>query len=527
MAKLVKEFSENGQLTGPILSSSKYLWFSCVLVVSLAFVVAGVSLGITSWSVRGSDDFRYLGAALGVTNEFAHWEMRWPAYGLQRVALDLFGANPSGIWMGRWLVWGAILLGIGFLGHVVYGRWAAVWSIVLLGFCPILVIPVSQGWIDSIEAGWCSVIIAMLFLLYRHNDTGQQSWLAALLGVALGMAMISRITSILILPTVGLVWWWMGRPWRLMAIVGLGVAAVLVIDVVYLSNLLGDGFARWRHLGTVRGGYEAFNNSELLAPPASVRLTYGLPRVLLGGSPIVNAWLTWLLGCGSLIALGLLLNWRISRRLVGPLILATLLGVLVLLLRPTPRGTFALRLLPRYYVFAAPLLGVGAVVSLLLLIKQYPSAKIGGLVALLGACAFYIGFFLLPERYYSTPLRDGMTQALYLAQNASPGQVVVTDERTARLLSQAAQLHGWPELVWMNYKQWTNERIGVDAFILLDVPHGHNAAADHTRAWLTENGGHDLVNAKNYSRCSKLRLWSCVPDWVAIAAVREPISESK
>jgi hypothetical protein len=529
MAKLVKEFSENGRLTGPILSSSKSPWSSCLVIVTLAFVVAGVSLGITSWSVRGSDDFRYLGATLGVMNEFGHWEMRWPAYGLQGVGLYLLGANPNGIWMGRWLILGVILLGIGFLGHVVYGRWAAVWSIVLLGFCPLLVIPVSQGWIDSVEAGWCAVIIAILFLLYRHKEAGQQPWLAGVLGVAVGLAMISRITAILILPTMGLVWWWMGRPWRLMAMVGLGMVAVLMIDAVYLHNLLGDGLARWRHLATQPGGPEVFG-SGLVAPPASVRLTYGLPRVLLSGNPIVNAWQTWFLGCGSLIALGFLLNWRVSQRTVGLLVLAALIGVLVLLLLPTPRGTFALRLLPRYYVFAAPLLGVAAVVSVLLLTKRYPSAKLGGLLALIGTCAFYIGLFLLPERYYSTPLRDGMTEALHLAQHASPGQVIVTDDRTARLLSEAAEVHGWPELVWIDYEQWTKELVGVDAFILLDVPHGHNADADHTRAWLMENGGYALINAKNYAnyaRCSKLRLWSCVPDWVAIAAVREPRSESK
>jgi hypothetical protein len=315
----------------------------------------------------------------------------------------------------------------------------------------------------------------------------------------------------------------------LMAMVGLGMVAVLMIDAVYLHNLLGDGLARWRHLATQPGGPEVFDSS-LVAPPASVRLTYGLPRVLLSGNPIVNAWQTWFLGCGSLIALGFLLNWRVSQRTVGLLVLATLIGVLVLLLLPTPRGTFALRLLPRYYVFAAPLLGVAAVVSVLLLTKRYPSAKLGGLLALIGTCAFYIGLFLLPERYYSTPLRDGMTEALHLAQHASPGQVIVTDDRTARLLSEAAEVHGWPELVWIDYEQWTKELVGVDAFILLDVPHGHNADADHTRTWLMENGGYALINAKNYAnyaRCSKLRLWSCVPDWVAIAAVREPRSESK
>jgi hypothetical protein len=48
-------------------------------------------------------------------------------------------------------------------------------------------------------------------------------------------------------------------------------------------------------------------------------------------------------------------------------------------------------LLPRYYVFAAPLLGVAAVVSVLLLTERYPSAKLIGLLALLGTGAFYIG----------------------------------------------------------------------------------------------------------------------------------------
>ena len=509
-------------MTRPIFCSSKSPWCSFVAIVFLSFVVAGVSLGITSWSVRGSDDFRYLGAALGVVNEASHWEMRWPAYGLQRVGLYLLGPNPNGIWIGRWLTWGTILLGIGFLGHVMYGRWAAVWSIVLVGFCPLLVIPLSQGWIDPVEAGWCSVIIALLFLQYRPQKTGQQAWLAGLLGVALGMAMISRITAILILPTVGLVWWWMGRPWRLMTMVGLGMVAVLVIDALYLQNLLGDGLARWRHLGTVRGGYEAFSPNEF-APRASVRLTYGLPRMLLGdANPIVNPWAAWLLGCGSLIALGFLLHERASRQRVGLLMLATLMGVLVLLLLPTPRGTFALRLLPRYYVFAVPLLGVAAVGSVMLLGEKYRLARFGGLLALLGACAFYIGLFLLPERYYSTPLRDGMTNALLLVQRANPGQVIVTDDRTARLLSQTAELHGWPEVVWMDYKKWTGEPTEVDAFILLDVPHGHNADAEHTRAWLTGNSGYALINAKNYSGCSKLELWlSCVPDPIAVAAVRE------
>lgn len=497
------------------------------MIVSLAFLVAGISLGITSWSVRGSDDFRYLGAALGVTREFSHWEMRWPAYALQRIALELFGANPAGIWFGRWLVLGVTLSGIGFLGHVVYGRWAAVWSVILLGVCPILVIPLSQGWIDTVEAGWCSVIIALLFLLYRQNDARSQSWLAALLGIALAMAMLSRITAILVLPAVALTWWCMGRPWRLIAIAALSMAAVLVIDAVYLSYLLGDGLARWRHLGTVEGGYETFGNSDLSAPSAPIRLTYGLPRVLLGGSPIVNLWLTWLLGCGAAIALGFLLTWREARRCVGPLVLATLLGILVLLLLPTPRGTFALRLLQRYYVFAAPLLGVGAVVSLLLLVRRYPRARAWCLAALVSACAFYMGVFLLPQRYYSIPLRDGMTRALSFAQNARTGEVVVTDVRTARLLSEAARVQAWPQLVWIDYKKWMTERNKGDAFILLDVPHGNNAKTDQARSWLLETGGYTLIEVKDYSACTKQALWACVPLERPIMAIRVPSHKSK
>lgn len=496
-------------------------WVSCGVIVSMSFVVAAVSLGITSWSVRGSDDFRYLGSALGVMTDFAHWEMRWPFNNLQAVGLKVFGPDPNGIWASRWLTWGCVLSSIGFLGHVAYGRLAAVWSILLLGFCPLLVTPVSQGWIDSMEAGWVSMLAAMLILLLRHKHPDRQFWLAAVLGVALGLAMLTRITAILVLPTAMLVWWWIGRPWRPMAAAALGMLVVLAIDAAYLYNLFGDGLARWRHLGTLGGGGNGISGAERFSPPTLVRLTYGLPRVLLLENPIVSAWPTWLLGCASLIALGFFKSWRLSRRRVGLLLLTALIGVLVLLLLPKPGGSFALRLLPRYFTFVVPLLGVAAVVCVLILAKKYPLAKPVGLLALLGAGAFYTGLFLIPERYYSTPLREGMSHALHLARHARPGDVVVTDDRTARLLSRIGELHGWPQLVWMDYERWTDAPTAVDAFILLDVPHGHNADADRVRAWLTEHGSYALVSANDYSECSKLRLWSCVPDRVAVAAIRK------
>ncbi|MCL5776852.1 hypothetical protein M1105_07620 [Limibaculum sp. FT325] len=494
-------------------------WISYGVIIFAAFALAGVSLGITSWSVRGSDDFRYLGSSLGVVAEFSHWEMRWPFHELQAVGLTVVGPNPNGIWVGRWLVWGCILFCIGFLGHVAYGTTAAVCSIILLGFCPLLVVPISQGWIDSMEAGWISLLVALLILLLRNKNSGLNYWLAILFGLAFGFAMLTRITALLILPTAAIVWWWMGAPKRLMLMVVLGVFVVIAIDVVYLYNLIGDGLARWQHLGSLESAH-GVSAYDRFAPSPFVRLTYGLPRLLLYDNPLVSAWPTWLLGCASLVAIGFFKDRPSFQKKAGLLVLATLIGVLVLLILPKTDGSFAIRLLPRYFTFIIPLMGVAAVVSVLILAERYPLAKPSALIAMFGVCAFYTGIFLIPERLYSTPLREGMTQALHLAESAHPGLLVVTDSRTAKLLSGIGEIYGWTEVSWVDYAQWSNASSEVDAFIMLDVPNGHNADAVRVREWLSERESYSLTFSDDYRVCSKFQLLSCEPARIAVSAIR-------
>lgn len=254
------------------------------------------------------------------------------------------------------------------------GRVGALAAVGLACLTPLVLEESSHPLPDLPMAMWFTAAVALLLGTARWSlSTRRQDAVAAAAGLALGLAWITKENVALLAPAVLAALLLLRLTRRQLLLVATGAAAVVAVELVSLTALVGDPLAR---VGVLLD--RAASDGEALAGAAAskaqrtaevqgtfARAVAVLPRMLLrtGGAPVPGMAVMLLAPVGAAIA------WRRRRDAAMAVVLVWIVGfwltmVLIGQLR-TGAGGHVLRLAnARYWLPIVPALAVGTVVGL-------------------------------------------------------------------------------------------------------------------------------------------------------------------
>ena len=217
-------------------------WAPAVLILSVLPI-----FGSVGYLGGGGDDWYYLEAARclvqhGVCVPATHWATRWPLVAPLAGALAMFGESRSSVAIVPFLyaVASTILLAANVRKR--FGGSAAMWAAVALVLTPAFFGPILQPSVDIPELAW---VLAALLAGQVSLERGSFK-AAALCGVALGLAILTRATALAFLVPLALGWLALPRSRRALAFpVALGMLAVLAADGGFYGLIAGDPVLGW------------------------------------------------------------------------------------------------------------------------------------------------------------------------------------------------------------------------------------------------------------------------------------------
>jgi 4-amino-4-deoxy-L-arabinose transferase-like glycosyltransferase len=253
-------------------------------LVPLAVATLLVALNPRLYTGGGGDDWYYLQAARcaaihGVCLPDSHWAARFPLIVPMGLALRWFGEHELSVALVPLCYLAAALLLFVRLADRCYGPWIAATAGTALALTPLMLAHGGQPMVDVPEFAWT---MAALVAIERGLVRRDARW-AALAGAALALAVMTRASSISLLPILGLGWLWLDRDRRRLAIpFVLAFAGALAAEAAAYAAATGDPLYGW----ALSHHHTRIATSEL--PPG----------IALDGSPILN--------------LDLIRNWRRS-----------------------------------------------------------------------------------------------------------------------------------------------------------------------------------------------------------------------
>lgn len=299
-----------------------------ILVMAAALLIALVNP--IGYRGGGSDDWYYLEAARCWVAQGSpclpttHWAARLVVVAPVAAALGALGETRGGL-AGVALLHGLAALWL-FMRLVArqFGRLEAILAGLALAVTPIFAANMASLNIDMVELAWA---LAALFGLQQAALRNDRRWAMAA-GVMLGVAIIARTTSLLLLPIGGLGVILTPSLRRFIAPAAAGLVAVLAFDALRHGVMTGDPLHGWR----LALGHAQLPSTQIAAPIA--------PQ----DSPLFNRHLI----AGWHRDMGLELHWSIDgllNLLAHPFIGLTLLAAAALLLaerKAAPRSLWLL-----------------------------------------------------------------------------------------------------------------------------------------------------------------------------------------
>jgi len=299
-----------------------------LLVMAAALLIALVNP--VGYRGGGSDDWYYLEAARCWVAHNApclpttHWAARLPIIAPVAATLGLLGETRAGL-AGVALLHGLAALGL-FMLLVTrqFGRLEACLAGMALAVTPIFAANMTALNVDMVELTWA---LAALLCLQQAALTENRRWAMAA-GLMLGIAIMARTTSLLLLPIGGLGLIAFPRLRRFIAPAAGGLMLILALDALCYEGMIGDPLHGWR----LALGHAQLPSTQIAAPLSAQE------------SPLFNRQLI----AGWRRRMGLEMHWSIDgllNLLAHPLIGLTLLTAGALLLverRSAPRALWLL-----------------------------------------------------------------------------------------------------------------------------------------------------------------------------------------
>lgn len=314
--------------TGPFMRNPITMPSPLLLVMAAALLIALVNPN--GYRGGGSDDWYYLEAARCWVAHNApclpttHWAARLPIIAPVAAALGLLGETRAGL-AGVALFHGLAALGL-FMLFIArqFGRLEASLAGMALAVTPIFAANMTALNVDMVELTWA---LAALLCLQQAARTENRRWAMAA-GVLLGIAIMARTTSLLLLPIGGLGLIAFPHLRRFIVPAAGGLMLILAIDALRYEGITGDPLHGWR----LALGHAQLPSTQIAAPLSPQE------------SPLFNRQLI----AGWHRGIGLEVHWSIDgllNLLAHPLIGLTLLTAGALLLverRSAPRTLWLL-----------------------------------------------------------------------------------------------------------------------------------------------------------------------------------------
>lgn len=217
--------------------------------VDILLVIAAC-VGLSSLSFigyRGYDDFHYVYAALNLLDSGEivatdHWSIRFPHVLAIYLSLKAFGMSEWALVAPSVLAYIATSL-ITYLGvRQFWGRQPALVAALLFASTPLFAVLANVPFAMLTQL---LLIVLSVWSLVWANETGK-IWLNALAGVAIGLAVLTHLTSAAAVLSTTFICLLIYRNWRGWLLCVLGAAAIAVVDIGYFTASQGEPLYRMK-----------------------------------------------------------------------------------------------------------------------------------------------------------------------------------------------------------------------------------------------------------------------------------------
>lgn len=417
---------------------------SRVGIVAVALVaIALLLVNPVGFVGAGNDDFKYLTAARCWidTGEMClasnHWETRWPIFAPLAATLALVGEGRTAVSLSALPYWIAAISMTGWVAHLLFSRGAGLWAGAIFASIPVVTWFALRPNADLPELTFQLAAIGSAITASRR---GAKGW-AVIAGVATGLAIATRETSLLFL-IISLPAWWLAAPGarRLIGWAILGLALAVGAEWAAYMAATDDPWARYE-LAVGHGGIPSaylkegvdISRSPILNPefiagwirPMGIEVWWPIDAWLnLFADPLIGMWLI-----AGLIAAA----WRVREgrpeekgALLAMLLTGGILaGGLVYALAVDPR--------PRMFMLPAAFcaIALGRAIDVLWTKKRQPLATVVPVALIL------LGALVLSRQSHTRPAEQAARTWI-----AEHGDAIEIDRQTGEMLSMVSEAQG-------------------------------------------------------------------------------------
>ena len=219
------------------------------LTLAAAFALSCILINPVGYVGGGADDEHYLAAARCWVEQGMpclppnHWWTRWPAFAPVALSSALLGESRFTMSIGPFVYWASVLAALGALGTLWFSWRVAALAVIILAAIPAFAFTALDPTCDGPELAFQLGALLAATLAYRR----QSALLAIIGGIAAGLALQARDTSLLFVGVSALAWLFLDpRRRRVLLWSIIGFAGVLIADLLIYGLATGDPLLRYR-----------------------------------------------------------------------------------------------------------------------------------------------------------------------------------------------------------------------------------------------------------------------------------------
>lgn len=236
------------ELSGRISADERHK-VKLAFVLAAAFALLCVLINPVGYVGGGADDEHYLAAARCWVEQGApclppnHWWTRWPAFAPVALSSALLGESRFTLSIGPFVYWASALAALASLATLWFNWRVAVVAVVFLAAMPAFAFTALDPTCDGPELAFQLGALVAAALAYRR----QSALLAIIGGIAAGLALQARDTSLLFAAVSAFAWLFLDSRRRRVLLWAIGgFAGVIVADLMIYGFATGDPFLRYR-----------------------------------------------------------------------------------------------------------------------------------------------------------------------------------------------------------------------------------------------------------------------------------------
>jgi len=173
----------------------------------------------------------------------SHWWTRWPTIAPIATSIQLFGESRAAVAIGPFLWWTAAVVLIAQLGRLWFNRTTGIVAALLLASLPVTGCAAFQPSADIPELAAQLAALTAATLAFQR----QSRWWAVAGGIAAGIALQARDTSLIFCGAAALAWLLLPRDRRMVLLWAVpGLVGTMAMEMVAYLIATGDALLRYR-----------------------------------------------------------------------------------------------------------------------------------------------------------------------------------------------------------------------------------------------------------------------------------------